>query len=44
VFAVLADTEPAEALPFFSQLNFQLTAERLENMGFGVSLRQIPPA
>src|SRR5439155_15752879 len=32
----------ARALPFFSQLNFKIAAERLEDSGFRVSLRQVP--
>src|SRR5262249_3032035 len=44
VYAVLGDKPPTEPedLPFFSQLNFKLTAERLENLNYRVSLRQIP--
>jgi uncharacterized protein (TIGR04141 family) len=30
------------SLPFFSQLNFKIAAERLEALGFSVSLRQVP--
>lgn len=29
-------------LPFFSQLNFKINAERLENLGYKVSLLHIP--
>ena len=44
VYAVLGDRAPEQPddLPFFSQLNFKLTAERLENLNYSVSLRQIP--
>jgi uncharacterized protein (TIGR04141 family) len=44
VYAVLSDSGPddTESLPFFSQLNFKIAAERLENLNYRVSLRQIP--
>jgi uncharacterized protein (TIGR04141 family) len=44
VYAVLGERAPGQAddLPFFSQLNFKLTAERLEDLNYRVSLRQIP--
>jgi uncharacterized protein (TIGR04141 family) len=44
VYAVLGEKAPnvPEPLPFFSQLTCQLTAERLENLNYRVSLRQIP--
>jgi uncharacterized protein (TIGR04141 family) len=44
VYAVLggAAGEGPRSLPFFSQLNFTIAAERLENLGFQVSLRQVP--
>ena len=46
VYAILggdaADTPTS--LPFFSQLNFKIAAERLDNVGFRVSLRLVPTA
>jgi uncharacterized protein (TIGR04141 family) len=44
VYAILGGTEGdgPRSLPFFSQLNFKIAAERLETLGFRVSLRQVP--
>jgi len=44
VFGVIGGerSEWPRSLPFFSQLNFKINAERLENLGYGVSLVHIP--
>ena len=44
VYAILGtrDGDTATSLPFFSQLNFKLAAERLDSLGFRVSLRLVP--
>ena len=39
--SVLTEAEP-ESFPFFSQLNFKIAAERLENSSFRVWLQQVP--
>jgi uncharacterized protein (TIGR04141 family) len=46
VYAVLGvnDGDTATSLPFFSQLNFKIAAERLDSLGFRVSLRLVPVA
>jgi uncharacterized protein (TIGR04141 family) len=46
VFAILgaAAGEGPRSLPFFSQLNFTIAAERLDMLGFHVSLRLVPSA
>ena len=43
IYAIIGSNRGGvRALPFFSQLNFKIAAERLENSQFRVSLRQIP--
>ena len=44
VYAVIADarTEWPASLPFFSQLNFRNSADRLSRLGFNVSIARIP--
>jgi uncharacterized protein (TIGR04141 family) len=44
VYAVVGGAvgDGPRALPFFSQLNFKIAAERLESLQFRVSLRQVP--
>lgn len=44
VYAILGFDAGATAtsLPFFSQLNFKIAAERLDNLGYQVSLRLVP--
>jgi uncharacterized protein (TIGR04141 family) len=46
VYAILGGdaTDTPTSLPFFSQLNFTIAAERLDNIGFRVSLRLVPTA
>jgi uncharacterized protein (TIGR04141 family) len=46
VFGII-DSQRSEwprSLPFFSKLNFKIQAERLENLGYKVSLIQVPVA
>lgn len=44
VYAILgvAAGDAPTSLPFFSQLNFKIAAERLDSLGFRVSLRLVP--
>jgi uncharacterized protein (TIGR04141 family) len=46
VYAVIGVNpgDGATSLPFFSQLNFKIAAERLDTLGFQVSLRLVPLA
>jgi uncharacterized protein (TIGR04141 family) len=46
VYAVIGVNpgDDATSLPFFSQLNFKIAAERLDTLGFQVSLRLVPLA
>jgi uncharacterized protein (TIGR04141 family) len=46
VYAILGVEagDTAASLPFFSQLNFKIAAERLDSLGFQVSLRLVPLA